>query len=151
MASQATKGAARYAATGGLGLLIYFVGAPVWVLWAALGCLGMSGGIVAVKHRKKIKRHLRRRVPMPAKPRRQPPRRKPAVQKMTATSRGMQPARPTAPPPKPRVGKHLCSAACRMSKKPATTCDCSCGGRQHSVYARKGSDKRWSNGQGARR
>lgn len=49
----------------------------------------------------------------------------------------MQPVtQPGVKPPKPLsvLRPQRCSAACRQSRKPASTCDCACGGRYHGRY-----------------
>lgn len=36
----------------------------------------------------------------------------------------------------PILRASVCSIACRKSRKPASTCDCACGGRDHGRYVR---------------
>jgi hypothetical protein len=119
-----------------LGVALVSTGIVSTLAVVAGGCSAIVATSTAAQMRKP------KRGPLPAKPRKQSQRR-PQAQKMTATSKGMRPAEPTqtpraAMPAKPRLRKQVCSAACRMSKKPASTCDCSCGGRSHGMYANGG-------------
>jgi hypothetical protein len=48
--------------------------------------------------------------------------------------REAQPSEPPRVARRPVVRIQRCSAACRTSRKPASTCDCACGGRDHGRY-----------------
>jgi hypothetical protein len=48
--------------------------------------------------------------------------------------REAQPSEPPRVARRPVVRIQRCSAACRTSHKPASTCDCACGGRDHGRY-----------------
>lgn len=67
--------------------------------------------------------------PLPAPQRRKPVAAKPRGNGPTVSAR----AQPGSSP-KPR--KRVCSARCRASTKPITTCNCSCGGKTHGAKHR---------------
>lgn len=123
----------RVAVQGGATALFVFlaVSSGGWLWWTAAACTGAATGWTLYSSRR---RRPKRRAPLPPKPRK-PAQRKPV--RMTAKTMPER-ARPVGPrAPKVRGRAHVCSAACRMSKKPASTCDCSCRGTSHGIWANK--------------
>lgn len=107
-----------------------------WVGGFALVIVGVKPARRALK--RQILKVVRRRAQRRPRATSRPAARRPAP-KRTPTS----PWKPVAPvvqpgvkPPKPfsALRPQRCSAACRKSRKPATTCDCACNGRDHGRY-----------------
>ena len=110
-----------------------------WVIVLSLAAVGV----------KPIRRALMQRITKrisggPAKRSRTASRRPPSKTAVrTARRPPSTPWKPVAPvvqpgvrPPRPLsvLRPQRCSAACRQSRKPASTCDCACGGRDHGRY-----------------
>jgi hypothetical protein len=102
-----------------------------WLWW--IGALSLFTGAVMFRRRRlrrKVGRKIRTRAGQ-------------AVQGRVRSAKARQrssswkPAPLLTPTPtarKPVLRIQRCSAACRTSRKPASTCDCECGGRDHGRY-----------------
>ena len=83
---------------------------------------------------KTVRRRATRRPRATSRP---PARRRPARTPSTTPWKPVAPVpQPGVPAPKPLAWARpqRCSTACRRSRKPASTCDCACGGRDHGRY-----------------
>lgn len=114
-----------------------------WYFWVgAISLVTVVGVVKGKRTRRKVWRSIRRYAD---KRRRQ---RIKARGKARTIQRQQRPVRPvaqspwkpapllTASPvaPRPVLRIQRCSAACRTSRKPASTCDCACRGRDHGRY-----------------
>jgi len=107
-----------------------------WVGGFALVIVGVKPARRALKRQilKVIHRKAQRRPRATSRPvaRRRPVKRRPSTPwKPVApvVQPGVKPAKPLSV-----LRPQRCSAACRQSRKPASTCDCACGGRDHGRY-----------------
>jgi hypothetical protein len=95
-------------------------------VWRAVKKAHQKRQKAKIRANARAKRQAAKRAPQRATPRR-------------SSTGGWQPAQPVNPEPrrvprKPILRAQRCSAACRTSRKPASTCDCACGGRDHGRY-----------------
>ena len=114
-----------------------------WYWWLlALGLVGAVGVVKGKRTRRKVWRAIRNYAKKQRKQRTKAAAKVRTAKRQTRTPR-RQPASPwqpapllTPPPVKraPVLRVQRCSASCRMSRKPASTCDCACGGRDHGRY-----------------
>lgn len=110
-----------------------------WVGGFALLIVGVKPARRAVK--RQILKVIHRKAQRPRKTTRRPPAKK--VVRKAARRQPASPWKPVKPVVQPgvRAPKPLaalrpqrCSMACRQSRKPASTCDCACNGRDHGRY-----------------
>lgn len=113
-----------------------------WWWWVG-GSLLVIVGVRPV--RRAMKRHIVKVIRRKGQRRPRTTSRRPPSKKVvrTATRRTKSPWKPVQPVVQPgvRAPKPLaalrpqrCSSACRQSRKPASTCDCACNGRDHGRY-----------------
>lgn len=117
-----------------------------WYWWAGALVLVSAVGVVKGKRtRRKVWRAIRHYAKKRATARRKAQRAtrvtaaRPAGTRRAPAARGAgwQPAPLREPKPvkrAPILRASACSMACRKSAKPASTCDCACGGREHGRY-----------------
>ena len=107
-----------------------------WVGGLLLVIVGFRPARQALK--RQILQGLRRKAARPRRTTTRPARRRSTPRRSSATP--WKPVQPVpqrgTPPPKPLgwARPQRCSMACRQSRKPASTCDCACGGRAHGKY-----------------
>lgn len=117
-----------------------------WYWWLGAIALVSAVGVVKGKRtRRKVWRAIRNYAAKRRKQRAKAQRKarvtaaRPTTARRPSTTRanGLQPAPLLTPKPVKRAPvfrASACSMACRKSTKPASTCDCACGGRDHGRY-----------------
>jgi hypothetical protein len=113
-----------------------------WWFWPC--ALLLAGGVWAWKGKRTrrkvwraICRYAKKRTSQRVKARGRARAAKRQVRTRRRTPAGWQPVSLVDPPRvkrAPLLRAQVCSLACRKSTKPASTCDCACGGRDHGRY-----------------
>jgi hypothetical protein len=115
---------------------------PWWWWVGALTLVGAVGVVKGKRTRRKVWRAVRRyaqkrrkaKAKARAKARTATRQSRPGRAAARSPWREAQPSEPPQVARRPVVRIQRCSAACRTSHKPASTCDCACGGRDHGRY-----------------